>query len=229
MLRAFLLAAGQLFDRRILTLLGAAALLGVACFAAVWIAVWQVLTRTALFETGWLETIGDVFGGLLTVVLTWFLFPLLATTFVGLFLEPVARAVEARHYPHLPPAPGPGLLPGILASLRFLGTAMLLNAALLPFLLLPPVYPVVYVLVNGVLVGREYFELVALRRLDPAAARSLRRRRASEVLLLGCAIAFLATLPIVNFVAPVLATMATVHRFESWRRAERPTQPAAGG
>lgn len=83
MLRALFLALGQLFDRRILTMLGASVLLSIACFAIVWTGVGWTLTHTTLFSSGWLETTADVLGGALTLVLTWLTFPLLASVFIG--------------------------------------------------------------------------------------------------------------------------------------------------
>ncbi len=241
MLRALFLAIGQLFDARILALLGASVLLSVACFAAVWGAIGWTLTHTSLFTTGWLEFVSDLLGAGLTLLLTWFTFPLLAAAFVGLILEPAARAVEARHYPQLPPAPGLSFWAGLVTSLRFLVVVVALNAALLLLWFAPPLYPVGYLLVNGLLLGREYFELVALRRLSPTDARALRRANSGELLLLGMGTAGLSVVPIVNFVAPVLVTMMFVHRCQAWARragvgqgagvggGARVGQPAGGG
>jgi len=221
---AFLRAFGQLFDPRILRLLAASLLLSALCFVAVWAGVAWLLASTEPFGLSWLDNALRVLGGLATLVLTWFLFPLLASAFVGLFLDRVAVAVEARHYPHLPRAPGLPWWRALGCSLRFLGTVLVLNVLLLLLWFVPPAYPVGYVAVNGLLLGREYFELVALRRLDPAGARRLRRANAIGVFAVGAAGAFLLTLPFVNFVAPVLLTAAMVHRVEAWR-----SQAAGGG
>jgi len=233
MLRALFLALGQLFDRRILTMLGASVLLSIACFAIAWAGVAWTLTHTTLFSSDWLETTVDVLGGALTLVLTWLTFPLLASVFIGLLLEPIARAVEQRHYPMLPKAPGLPFFAGLVASLRFLALVVALNLLLLLLWLVPPAYPVGYLLVNGLLLGREYFELVALRRLSPAEANALRKRCSGELLLLGVATAGLMMVPIANFVAPVLVTMVFVHRLQVWVLAARndlpPRQPAGGG
>jgi uncharacterized protein involved in cysteine biosynthesis len=93
----------------------------------------------------------------------------------------------------------------------------LLNLILLLFLLIPPVFPFVFYGVNGYLLGREYFELVAARRLDPAEARSLRRRHGRTLFIAGVLIAFLLTIPFVNLVAPLVGTAAMVHLFETIR------------
>lgn len=230
MIQAFSRALGQLFDARILGLIGACALLSLACFAAVWFGIDRTIA-TLLADRERTQTWLSLLGGLLTLVAAWFLFPIVTSAFVALFLEKVARAVELRHYPHLGAARGLPLLTGIGCSLRFLAVVVGANVLLL-FLLwfAPPIYAVAYLLVNGFLLGREYFELVALRRLDPAAARDLRRRHQAELVASGVGFTFLLTLPIVNLVIPVLATAVMVHRFEDWQTSELPAprQPAGG-
>ena len=44
-----------------------------------------------------------------------------ASAFTGLFLDDVADAVEARHYPDLPPAPRLGLAESLREALGFWG------------------------------------------------------------------------------------------------------------
>jgi len=225
MLNAFSRALGQLTDPRILRILGVVVLLSIASFLASWFGIGWLLTSTRLVDIAWLDTAIDVLGGLATLLLTWLLFPLVASAFVALFLDRIAVAVEARYYPDLPPSPGIPWWQGLLCSLRFLGLVLVMNVLLLPLLLLlwivPPAYPVGYYAVNGFLLGREYFDLVALRRLQPGPARALRQRHSGELLATGVVGAILATVPLVNFIAPVIVTAAMVHRFEAWRRAAR--------
>ena len=228
MFDAFFRAIGQLADPRILRVLVYCVLLSVLCFVAAWLGIGWLLT-TRLFETAWLETAVDYLSVAATLILTWLLFPLLTSAFIGLFLEKIALAVEARHYPELPKSPGLPFWAGLFASLRFLGLIVIAILLLLVLLLFPIAYPVGYLLGNGYLIAREYFELVACRRLSAIDARALRSRHGVELLLLGAGTAFLFTLPVVNFIAPVIATATMVHRFETWRRADARKGYAAGG
>ena len=91
---------------------------------------------------------------------------------------------------------------------------------------LPPLYALIFYGVNGYLLGREYFEQVALRRLDPAAARMLRRAHQGQVLLAGVVIAFLLTVPLVNLIAPIVATAFMLHLVTGLTR---PGAQAKGG
>ena len=226
MFAAFLKAFGQLADgttRRLIWLsLGAA----IAVFAALWLTIGTAIESTELFASGWLETIVDVLGWAATLVLTWFLFPAVFTVIASLFLERVAGATEARHYADLPEAPGARLGAALGATAGFLAAMVVLNLVMLIFLLIPPLFPFVFYGVNGYLLGREFFELVALRRIGLEEVRHLRKAHRGRLFLAGIVIAFLFTIPGLNLVAPVIATAAMVHLFENFRRI--PPGPAQG-
>jgi len=226
MFAAFLKAFGQLADgttRRLIWLsLGAA----IAVFAALWLMIGTAIESTELFASGWLETIVDVLGWAATLVLTWFLFPAVFTVISSLFLERVAGATEARHYADLPEAPGARLGAALGATAGFLAAMVVLNLVMLIFLLIPPLFPFVFYGVNGYLLGREFFELVALRRIGLEEVRHLRKAHRGRLFLAGVVIAFLFTVPGLNLVAPVIATAAMVHLFENFRRI--PPGPAQG-
>jgi uncharacterized protein involved in cysteine biosynthesis len=185
--------------------------------ALLWTVIGFTLSNTSLFTIGWLETIIDGLGGLATFILTWMLFPGFISVVMALFLETIARAVEAKHYPHLEPAQGVSTGEAVYASIKFIAVLIALNLFLLLFLFFPPIFPFVFYAVNGYILGREYFELVSLRRMNPAQARALRKQHKGKVLAFGILIAFLLSIPMVNLLTPVIATAAMLHLFETWR------------
>ncbi len=221
MLGAFLKAVAQLNDpatRRVVWLgMGTA----IAVFAGLWIGIGYVLSATAFFALPWLELVADVLGGLATLVVTWLLFPAVISAVTAFFLEDIAGAVEARHYPGLPAARGPSVLQILWPTAQFLGMVVLLNLLILPFIIIAPVFPFVFYSMNGYLLGREYFELVALRRMAPKDIKALRKAFRGRLFATGVVIAFLLTVPVVNLLAPIIATAVMVHLFEAWRPAAR--------
>ncbi len=216
-IKAFIKATDQISDPRARRVIWRAGGTAVIVFVVLWAVVGFLLTNTTLFAIGWLETAIDVLGGLATGVLTWLLFPAIISALIGLFLDDIAQAVEDRHYPGLPAATGLPVGTAVVMSLRFLGLMLVLNLLMLPFLLLGPLFPFVFYSVNGYLLSREYFELVALRRLGPDDARTLRKRNGLGLFFAGVVIAFLLTVPVVNLLAPIIATGAMVHLFEGYR------------
>ncbi len=69
----------------------------------------------------------------------------------------------------------------------------------------------VYYGLNGYLLSREYFEVMALRRVSETEARAMRRQYRGRIWLAGAATTFMLTIPVLNMIAPVIGTAATVH------------------
>jgi CysZ protein len=97
---------------------------------------------------------------------------------------------------------------------NFLG--LLIGANILALVLagfLPLAYPFVFYLLNGFLLGREYFMIAALRREGPEGAKALRRANAGQIWLAGCLMALPLTIPFVNLVIPVLGAATFTHLY----------------
>ena len=221
MFDAYLKAIGQLSDPAVRRVAWRGVGVAGTVFAVLWTVIGSVLANTAFFEHVWLEWAVDALGGLATLVLTWLLFPGIVSAVVVVVLARVADAVEARHYPHLAPAPGISVLAGMVSALRFLAVVVVVNLGLIVFLFVPPVFPFVFYGANGYLLSREYFELVALRRTDRDTVRALRRAHRGTLFATGVIAAFALTVPVVNLLAPVVVTAAMVHLFETWRTGDR--------
>ncbi len=220
-------ALGQLGDGRFLSvlLLGVgltvALLFGLAAavFWAVGLVVPPVFTLPWVGEVNWAADVLSWAGAGLVLVLSPFLMVPVAGAFTGLFLDRVADAVEARHYPVLPPTPGTPVLTALVDSIGFLGLVVFANlVALVIYLLVAPLAPVIFWIVNGFLLGREYFTMAALRRMDRRSARALWRRHMGELSLMGGLIAMALTVPVANLLVPVLAAAAFTHAFHRLTR-----------
>jgi len=207
----------------LISLVSSVALLVALCLAAA-----LLLSRLHLAGIPWLDTAIEIAGGLATLVLAWALFPAMTMLILGFFLDRVVAAVERRHHPELPPARRIGVGEALLSALRILALALVVNLILLPVYFLPRINLFIYYGLNGYVVGREYFELVALRRLDGAAARAMWRWHRGRLILAGVVIVFLLSLPLFNLVAPVMAAAFMLHVFEGVRRASVETFATRG-
>jgi CysZ protein len=196
-------------------------MLAILTFALLWLAVAGALYNTAFFEWRPLNWIVELMGGLAVLGLSWLFFPAVATLIMGLFLERIAAAVEALDYPGCSPPRRQPISETLGVMLRLTALTLLLNLLALPvYLLLPGINLFLFLALNGYLLGREYFEVVALRRLDAAATRAARNRFGLRVFLGGVVIAALFALPLVNLIAPVIATVFMLHVFEALPRIE---------
>jgi uncharacterized protein involved in cysteine biosynthesis len=217
-LHAFILAFEELFEPRFrrVVLLGVAITL--AAFLLLWAAMTWALTHTAIFEHLWLDRLVDVLGGLAALVLSWFLFPAAAIVAVGFFTDGLVHAIERDHYPELPEVPDVPLATQIAIGVKYGALSLVLTLLTLPFYLFAGVGHFLALAVNGWLIGRSLFEIVALRRLAGREMRALRARRSLQIFLAGLAIAFLVSVPLANLVAPALGAVVMLHLVEAWRR-----------
>lgn len=139
-----------------------------------------------------------------------------ASAITSVFLDDVAAAVEARHYPGLPPVPHVGWMDALRDTLGFLGVMIGANAvALILYITLPFGALIIFWGLNGYLLGREYFQLAAMRRLGRAGARALGRRHWLTIWAAGVLMAMPLSLPLVNLIIPVLGAATFTHLVQS--------------
>lgn len=201
---------GQLNDPPIRRVIGKT--LGLAILGYVLFVVLVYLLIGWLVDlSAWLEGLAQFGGVLAAMFIAWFIFPAAAAAIAGIFADEVIDAVEAKHYPALPPARPVPVLVAVGDGLKLAAIALLVNVVALPLLVIPPVYVLFTWVVNGWLLGREYFEMVALRRMDRATAHAVRRRHNRIFTIAGVIIAVCLTIPFVNLLAPVLGAAFMVH------------------
>lgn len=145
------------------------------------------------------------------------------TAFVGsFFVDEIAEHVEREHYPAEPPGTALPLGRAMIEGGRTALFAALVYLLALPFVLFGGIGLVIFFLATAYLLGREYFELVAMRFRAPQDARTLRRAHSGTVMLAGAIIAAFVSIPILNFATPLFATALMVHVYKmlSGRRIE---------
>ena len=221
-------ALGQIGDRSfrgvIFKGVGLTILLLFALYALVgWVAAWLAPDSLTLPMVGTITWVDSLFSGasvLLMVVLSVFLMIPVASAFTSMFLDEVADAVEDRHYPDLPQIQHVPWGDALRDSVGFLGVLILANLlALIVYaimaltVILAPFAPLVFYALNGFLLGREYFQLSAMRRLGRAGAKSAFRRKFLQIWLAGILMAIPLTVPVLNLIVPVIGAATFTHLF----------------
>lgn len=160
---------------------------------------------------GWLGIIAAVLAAIgLALGLALLIAPV-AAVIAGLFLDDVAEIIEKNEYPLDPPGRAVPAMRAFLLSAKFLAVVILGNIVALFLLLVPGVNIAAFFLVNGYLLGREYFEFAAMRFREEAEAKALRRRNFGTVFLAGLVIALFLAVPVVNLLTPLFAAALMVH------------------
>lgn len=167
---------------------------------------------------GWLTFVFGLVASLgLALGLALLLAPVTAVI-AGFFLDDVAEVIEKRDYPAEPPGTALPMGQAIAGSVKFLGIVILGNLVALLLLFVPGVNLVAFFLVNGYLLGREFFEFAAMRHRTPEQARLFRAKYASTVLVAGLVIAAFLAIPIVNLMTPLFAAGLMVHLHKALSR-----------
>jgi CysZ protein len=218
----FLKALGQLTDGRFLGVLAIGLGLTVALLVGFYLAFVGVMgwvipesfTLPWIGEITWVDTALTWASVPVMLLLSSILMVPVASAFISMFLETIAAAVERKHYPDLPPARSIGIAEGLVDALKFLGLLIVVNlAALVLYVIFTPFAPILFWVVNGVLLGREYAQLVALRRSDAAGAAAFRRRHRPTIFAAGVLMAVPLTIPVVNLLVPILGAATFTHLY----------------
>ena len=223
---AFLRAIRQLSDPRfrrvffIGVFLALALLIGfTAAFA--WFTDWLVpedLWLPVLGEVHWVDDLLSWSAVFLLLFLSVFLMIPVASAITSMFLEDVAHAVEAKHYPQLPRAQPVSFWDGLRDTVNFLGVLLLANLIglivyVILFFIFPPAAPLVFWGLNGFLLGREYFMLVAMRRVGRAEAKRLRSSHSGAIWVAGTLMAIPLSVPLLNLVIPIIGAATFTHLY----------------
>ncbi|TCT12026.1 CysZ protein [Tepidamorphus gemmatus] len=198
------------FRRVLLRSLG----LTIAVLVGLWLLLVSVIGSYLVLPWGWLETLVDWLAGAGLLVGMVFLVAPVTSLVAGLHLDEIAETVETTAFPGDRPGVALPIGQSVVLSLKFSGLVILANLIALVLLLVPGVNLVAFYLANAYLLGREYFELAALRYRSYEDARNLRRANGGRVFLAGLLVALMVSIPIVNLLTPLFATslMVRLHR-----------------
>jgi CysZ protein len=242
MLDAAFKSLDQMFSPPFRTVLLKSAGLAILFLAVAAIVMFRLLEWLSVAGMGWLEgTIGStahgplaVLGWIVAIALSLGLFtgaillmPAATALVASFFADEIAERVERSHYPGDPPGVA---LPLWLAAVQGARTALLALAVYLcalPFFLFAGVGAVLFFIATAWLLGREYFELAAMRFHPVAEAKALRRRHQAMVFTAGLFIAGFVSIPVLNLATPLFGTalMVHVHKRLAGRRLPAFTRP----
>jgi CysZ protein len=215
-------AAGQLFSAEFRGVFAKTLGLTLLALAALWFGLKEVFDWLALpwidallpglpGWAGWLGFIAAIVAGIgLALGLALLIAPVTAIV-AGLFLDDVAETVERTAYPLDPPGKAVPVLQSMVLALKFFAVVIIGNLIALLLLLVPGVNIGAFFLVNGYLLGREFFEFAAMRFRPEAEAKALRSKHAGTVFLAGLVIAAFLAVPLLNLLTPLFAAAMMVH------------------
>ena len=182
-----------------------------ALLVVAWIGVEAALSHYVDLPYGWLETVISIVTGIGMIFGLAFLAAPVSAAVAGIFQDEIAGTVERLDYPADTPGRDVPLVRGLWHTVKFTGVVILGNVLALLLLLVPVVNIAAFFVVNGYLLGREYFEAAAMRFHSEAETKAMRSRNGLTIFLAGLVIAGVLAVPLLNLVTPMFATAFMVH------------------
>jgi CysZ protein len=159
-------------------------------------------------------TLGVIAGSVL-------LMPAVTALVASFFVDDIAVEVERGCYPDEPVGRALPLVRAAIEGLRTAIIAVVIYLAALPLLLFAGFGAIIFFLCTAYILGREYFELAAMRYRPAAEAKALRRLNAGTVFVAGLFIAAFVSIPVVNLATPLFGMAFMVHMHKRLSRAKR--------
>jgi uncharacterized protein involved in cysteine biosynthesis len=158
-----------------------------------------------------------------------FLMPAVTALVASFFADDIALEVERSRYPGEPEGKPVPLLRALIEGLRTALLALAVYLVALPFLLFAGFGALIFFFCTAYILGREYFELAAMRYRPVAEARALRKQHSGTVFVAGLFIAGFVSIPIVNLATPLFGMAFMVHIHKRLSGAQRRIETARAG
>jgi CysZ protein len=182
---------------------------------AAWFGLEWLIDQLVSFPQGWLDALVQLVSGFALIIGAVFLVVPVTALVASLFLDDIAKLVEETHYAEGPQGRPVPFFEALRGAVGFTLVVIAVNLVALLLLLVPGVNAIIFLVANGYLLGREYFELAALRFRPRAQVKALRRAHGGRVFMAGLVIAALLAVPILNLLTPLFATALMVHLHKS--------------
>ena len=193
-----------------------------------WFATYGEVWLEGLLGPGWhsslevLSWIISIAAGFGVVFGSVFLMPAITSLVASFFVDDVADIVEREYYPAERPGTALPFNQAIFEGIKTALLTILVYLIALPFVFLAGAGFLIFFLAAAWLLGREYFELAAMRFRPPEQAKAMRRENATTIFIAGLVIAAFVSIPIVNLATPLfgMAFMVHMHKRLSGSRPE---------
>ncbi len=226
MIQDAIAAFGQVFSQPFRRVLWKSLGLTLSILVLAWFGLEQLAAYFVTIDNPWLATTVSVLTGVGLFIGLAFLVAPVSALVAGFYLDELAEQVETTSEPRWPAGQPLPAGQAVALSARFAALALLVNIMALMLLLVPGVNAIAFLGANAYLMGREYFELAAMRYRPVAEARALRSEKGAYLFIAGLPIALFLSVPVLNLLTPLFgaAYMARIHK-----RVSRGVPPSRAG
>lgn len=219
MIHCLFRAFSSLGDSHFWKILVISACINVFILVSLFYGIWVVTGATEILSGGaaFYDSILDWILRFLAVVFAVISFPLILTIIISFFQESIVKKTIGIYYPDQLPVKEQNNVTIFFRDIRFLLIALLLNCLALVVSWIPLVNIVVYMGLNGFLLGREYFYIVSNLLFSDHDIVAFKEKNSAKLIFAGIIVFFLLTLPIINLIVPLISVVFMVHIIEKYK------------
>ena len=197
------------------------------------IMIWGLFNSVQIFELNFLnKIISWAVGVILFITASAILGPLMIVI-AGIYSEDIAHRVEKKHYPNRVGHRVLGVAESIKTGGRLLFKSLMINILFTPIYIVGGFFPIISALiffgVNGYLLSREIFEIVASRHLRRDDRVLFWKANRGGSIFIGVLIICLSAVPLLNLISAMLGVIITTHFFQCRAAAGRVRQRLSEG
>ncbi|EJF74564.1 sulfate transporter family protein [Bartonella alsatica] len=161
----------------------------------------------------------------LTLLMAFLIAPITAMI-GGFFIDSAAEIIEKEDYPNEPIGHALSFERSLVLSLKFVVLSLFGNGIAFILFFVPGINFIAFYVVNGYLLGREYFVFAAYRFRSEQEAHAFLHTHYTTVFCAGLLIALFVSIPILNLATPLFAAafMTHLHKMLSQKTTIRVTQ-----
>jgi CysZ protein len=206
MLEAALASVRQIFTPPYRSVLYKVLGITLVLLTLVWLGLDKIIVNYIAVPYPWLATTLTILTGIGLFFGLAFIVAPTSSLVAGLFLDELAEEAERETAPLGPHGRALPAGQAMWLAAKFAGVSLLVNFLALLLFLIPGVNALVFFIANAYLLGREYFELAALRYHPLEEVRALRRTHMVRIFFAGFFIAAFLAVPILNLLTPLFGT-----------------------
>ncbi|MCK0070264.1 EI24 domain-containing protein [Kordiimonas laminariae] len=179
--------------------------------------------ETFVFGWDWIDELGESIAaaGFWAVVSvgSYLLFPGIVTMVMGVLIDKIATAVEEEYYPNRIGTREVPITDVVISAGKLTLIMLVVNLlALVPYIILFFMTAsagafALFIAINGFLLGREYYEMVAMRHMDRKMMNRFRMEYGSKIFMVGAMMAAMFAVPFLNILAPIIGAAVMTHVF----------------
>jgi uncharacterized protein involved in cysteine biosynthesis len=164
--------------------------------------------HTPVAVLAWLLSFAAGFGIIVGSIM---LMPAVTAVVGSFFSDRIGEEVEREYYPADPPGRAVPLTLALWEGFKTALLALVIYLIAAPLILFAGFGALIFFLATAYILGRQNFELAAMRFRPPAEAKLLRKHNAALVYVGGLLITAFVSIPVVNLATPIFAMALMVH------------------